>query len=191
MTAAGFASRTSRIASGKRSRSSSAPSCLPAIENGGQGTPPATRSTPEYFFPFISRTSPSCTSQSGRLRRSVAAACLSISTARACSKPACSSPNDCPPAPAQISRTESFDDKVLAVLHVCVVTVHTIADAHDMPCRHLYAPTHSASKRESRIIGDHREAWLLASTAPTSPHQPPAPHPRPTRTRARRHGYPR
>ncbi len=46
-TAFGLASRTIRRAVGKRSRSSSAPCCFPAIENGGHGTPPATRSTPQ------------------------------------------------------------------------------------------------------------------------------------------------
>ena len=38
----------SSIAQANRSRSSVAPSCLPAMVNGGQGTPPASRSTPAY-----------------------------------------------------------------------------------------------------------------------------------------------
>ena len=51
MTAEGLISSTSRNASGKRSRSSSAPSCLPAILNGGHGTPPANKSIPQNGFP--------------------------------------------------------------------------------------------------------------------------------------------
>ena len=43
---AGRASSTRRSACGNRSRSSSRPSCLPAMENGGQGTPPENRSMP-------------------------------------------------------------------------------------------------------------------------------------------------
>ena len=39
------------IASGNKSRSSSCPSCLPATEKGGQGTPPANKSTPLYGRP--------------------------------------------------------------------------------------------------------------------------------------------
>ncbi len=46
ITALGSISLINRIASGNKSRSSSFPNCLPAIEKGGQGTPPANKSTP-------------------------------------------------------------------------------------------------------------------------------------------------
>lgn len=104
MTAFGLAVRTNWSARGKRSRSSSGPSCLPATENGGHGTPPARRSrSSEYGLMSKSRTSPSMTFHSGRLARRVAAAWWSSSTAARIAKPARSSPSACPPAPAQIS----------------------------------------------------------------------------------------
>src|SRR5690606_16120549 len=103
-----------------KSRSSVAPSCLPAMLKGGHGTPPASRSTPRYSSGFQSSesaTSPILTVSAAsfssypstlmRLWRSVSAACLSSSTASTCRKPARSSPSDCPPAPAQISTTLS------------------------------------------------------------------------------------
>lgn len=58
-TARGRISPTNRSASGKRSRSSFSPSCLPAMENGGQGTPPARRSTPLNGVPSNVVTEPS------------------------------------------------------------------------------------------------------------------------------------
>ena len=65
---------TRRNAAGKRSRSSSLPSCFPATEKGGQGTPPATRSTPRNPCGSSVRTSASKTGQAGRFFRSVAQA---------------------------------------------------------------------------------------------------------------------
>lgn len=111
MTALGRARVTISIAFGKRSRSSSAPSCLPATENGGQGTPPATRSTPSNSAPSTSWRSRSWTFQrsfSGTpprslLARRVAQAHLSFSIAARWENPACSKPRACPPAPAQSS----------------------------------------------------------------------------------------
>lgn len=66
MTALGLISSISRIASGNKSRSSSFPSCLPATEKGGQGTPPASKSTPLYGCPSKSWTSAQMTFHSGR-----------------------------------------------------------------------------------------------------------------------------
>ena len=79
------------------------------MENGGHGTPAASRSMPERLRPAISRTSPSMTSHSGRFIFSVLQASLSLSIAATWEKPACSNPNDCPPAPAHNSTTVRSD----------------------------------------------------------------------------------
>jgi hypothetical protein len=84
------------------------PSCLPATVNGGQGTPPASRSTPAYLAGSQTSTlatSPLATFQCGRLCLSVLHAFASSSTASSWQNPASSRPSDCPPAPAQISTT--------------------------------------------------------------------------------------
>ena len=86
------------------SLASSAPSCLPAFENGGQGTPPATRSMPRKALASNSDKSPSMTFHLGRFKRNVLQAAASISTKASCSKPERSKPWACPPAPAQSSR---------------------------------------------------------------------------------------
>ncbi len=101
-TARGPISSISRSAWGNRSRSSSEPSCFPAIENGGQGTPPANRSTPANARPSTFATSPSMTFHC-RLQRSVPHASASSSTTASWANPACSRPSAWPPAPAQIS----------------------------------------------------------------------------------------
>lgn len=80
ITAWGRHSSTNLRASGKRSRSSSAPSCLPTLEKGGHGTPPATKSTPLKGFPLNCLRSPSTTFQLGRLSLSVSHAAGSSST---------------------------------------------------------------------------------------------------------------
>ena len=99
-TARGPISSTRRSAWGNRSRSSSWPSCLPAMENGGHGTPPENRSMPAYPRPSTLWTSSSMTFHSEpRFRRSVSQASGSSSTAASWRNPACSSPSDCPPAP--------------------------------------------------------------------------------------------
>ncbi len=49
ITAWGLHSDTKRRASGNKSRSSPLPNCFPALEKGGQGTPPAKSSTPRHF----------------------------------------------------------------------------------------------------------------------------------------------
>jgi len=104
ITARGFTSLISRSASGKRSLSSLLPNCLPATENGGHGTPPASRSTfPRYGMPEKFFTSSHMTFQSGRFRLRVSQYSFSYSTSARCSNPAIERPNACPPAPAQIS----------------------------------------------------------------------------------------
>ena len=103
ITAFGLHSITSLNASGNKSRSSNWPSCFPAIENGGQGTPPAKRSILVKLIAEKSFTSLFSTFQLGRLSKSVSQAIFSISTNAKCSKPASSRPMACPPAPAQIS----------------------------------------------------------------------------------------
>src|SRR5205823_13359488 len=80
------------------------PSCLPAFENGGQGMPAATRSTPSYGWAENGgEMLASTTFQLGRFRRSVSHAWWSLSTSATCSKPARSSPSAWPPAPAHSS----------------------------------------------------------------------------------------
>ena len=84
------------IAQAKRSRSSEVPSCLPAAENGGHGTPPARSDTPAKSsgrHTAGSATSPTITG-TPRFCLSVKAAVASSSTATVCSKPALCSPRD-------------------------------------------------------------------------------------------------
>ena len=103
--ASGSHSLINRSAWGNKSRSSCSPSCLPAMENGGQGTPPDSKSTcPTNFFALNSLRSFSITFQSGRFCRMVWQAKGSISTKAICAKPASSNPSACPPAPAHISK---------------------------------------------------------------------------------------
>lgn len=108
------------MAVGKRSRSSASPSCLPALENGGQGTPPATRSIPFRCETSCVFRSPSTTFQPGRLRRNVEQAALSTSTSSTWPNPAVSRPRACPPPPEQISsdvKLFTFDSHFVATNH--------------------------------------------------------------------------
>src|ERR1700722_12538433 len=102
----------SSTAQANKSRSSVAPSCLPAMVKGGHGTPPASRSVPAYSAGFHTSglaTSPWAIFQCGGLCLRVAHASASSSTDSSCSNPASSSPSDCPPAPAQTSTTPYCD----------------------------------------------------------------------------------
>jgi len=72
------------------------------MEKGGHGTPPANKSTFLYFSAEKSLMSLFIIFQFGRFKRRVSHAIASISTKARCSKPACSNPTACPPAPAHI-----------------------------------------------------------------------------------------
>ena len=93
MTALGFVSLINRIASGKRSLSSSFPNCFPAMENGGQGTPPASKSTPLYGFPLKFLTSLQITFHSGLFNFNTLQYSSSYSTSATCTNPANASPS--------------------------------------------------------------------------------------------------
>ena len=96
---------------GNMSRESELALCLPPIENGWQGGPPARRSIPLGIFDQSnSLTSPSKRSQSDNSGKpfflfslTVSQAHLSHSTTARCSKPAISQPIAKPPAPANSS----------------------------------------------------------------------------------------
>lgn len=107
--------------------------------------------------PLISRTSPSCTFQSGRFRRRVAAASRSISTAISWPNPARSNPNDCPPAPAQISTTLSLDE---------VIRIHSDGCASPVSRGRLtlYLPLESKTLSRSGALPD-AASWAAGQTS--------------------------
>ena len=152
----------SSIAQANRSRSSVAPSCLPAMVNGGHGTPPASRSIPAYAAGSqVSglATSPWATFQYGRLCRSVAHAFGSSSTASSCSKPASSSPRDCPPAPAHISTQVSLRDQPIRASPVgCPMNLNLTDSAGSTP--------NMSSGQDDRIREGRRVASWVAYLDP-------------------------
>ena len=137
------------IATGKRLRSSLCPSCLPAYEKGGHGSPPETMSTPLKAEASV-RVVRSCSStfQAGRLRRKVAQACGSISIRPLCSMPACSSPRDWPPAPAHnsnVDRTGCVVAVVKLLSALRIVTRNTSFQAVSQINKRGYGAGHSPS----------------------------------------------
>jgi len=161
--ARGVVSRMTRTACGNMFRASLSPACLPPIENGWQGGPPATTSSlPAHFLKSTSRTSRCITGQFAInshprfwFSRILAHESRSHSMTASCSKPSKLAPKARPPAPANSSMHFMFCSENDA---------HFYPVVQDQQARipRLRAP--SNQQRASlgslrRHAGDSREAW--------------------------------